>query len=117
MTPSKPRAQRSGVSDGIRTRDNRDHNPGLYQLSYAHRNASSSRSLWKSNDHANLRKTRNGVQFAALAAEPLFDLGVRDELAGIELTKTFVDRCEKHETLDRIGERHIRRKSAECFQD
>jgi hypothetical protein len=24
------------VSDGIRTRDNRDHNPGLYQLSYAH---------------------------------------------------------------------------------
>ncbi len=25
-----------GVSDGTRTRDNRDHNPGLYQLSYAH---------------------------------------------------------------------------------
>ncbi len=25
-----------GVNDGIRTRDNRDHNPGLYQLSYAH---------------------------------------------------------------------------------
>jgi hypothetical protein len=24
------------VSDGTRTRDNRDHNPGLYQLSYAH---------------------------------------------------------------------------------
>ncbi len=27
----------SGVSDGIRTRDNRDHNPVLYQLSYTHR--------------------------------------------------------------------------------
>ena len=25
------------VSDGIRTRDRRDHNPELYQLSYAHR--------------------------------------------------------------------------------
>ena len=24
------------MSDGTRTRDNRDHNPGLYQLSYAH---------------------------------------------------------------------------------
>ena len=27
-----------GVNDGIRTHDNRDHNPGLYQLSYAHHN-------------------------------------------------------------------------------
>ncbi|KTD20538.1 hypothetical protein Llan_1791 [Legionella lansingensis] len=25
-----------GVNDGTRTHDNRDHNPGLYQLSYAH---------------------------------------------------------------------------------
>jgi hypothetical protein len=28
----------SGVGDGARTRDNRNHNPGLYQLSYAHHN-------------------------------------------------------------------------------
>ena len=27
---------KSGVNDGIRTRDNRNHNPGLYQLSYIH---------------------------------------------------------------------------------
>ena len=27
------------VADGIRTRDHRDHNPGLYQLSYRHRGA------------------------------------------------------------------------------
>jgi hypothetical protein len=27
------------VADGIRTRDHRDHNPGLYQLSYRHREA------------------------------------------------------------------------------
>ncbi|CAH16066.1 hypothetical protein lpl1827 [Legionella pneumophila str. Lens] len=26
----------NGVNDGTRTHDNRDHNPGLYQLSYAH---------------------------------------------------------------------------------
>jgi hypothetical protein len=25
------------VADGTRTRDFRDHNPGLYQLSYGHR--------------------------------------------------------------------------------
>ncbi|MDQ5939988.1 MAG: hypothetical protein QG557_938 [Pseudomonadota bacterium] len=25
-----------GVNDGARTHDNRNHNPGLYQLSYAH---------------------------------------------------------------------------------
>ena len=28
---------RFGVDDGTRTHDNRDHNPGLYQLSYVHR--------------------------------------------------------------------------------
>src|SRR5262249_25802926 len=28
-----------GVADGIRTHDNRNHNPGLYQLSYGHRRA------------------------------------------------------------------------------
>jgi hypothetical protein len=27
------------VADGTRTRDHRDHNPGLYQLSYRHRGA------------------------------------------------------------------------------
>ncbi|ADG25202.1 hypothetical protein lpa_02689 [Legionella pneumophila 2300/99 Alcoy] len=30
----------NGVNDGTRTHDNRDHNPGLYQLSYAHQNYS-----------------------------------------------------------------------------
>jgi hypothetical protein len=27
---------KNGVDDGARTRDNRNHNPGLYQLSYVH---------------------------------------------------------------------------------
>jgi hypothetical protein len=31
-----------GVSDGARTRDNRDHNPVLYQLSYTHHGAAES---------------------------------------------------------------------------
>ena len=28
--------ENAGVADGTRTRDNRNHNPGLYQLSYSH---------------------------------------------------------------------------------
>ena len=28
--------RKSGVADGARTHDNRNHNPGLYQLSYSH---------------------------------------------------------------------------------
>ena len=31
-------AKKIGVDDGTRTHDDRDHNPGLYQLSYAHHN-------------------------------------------------------------------------------
>ena len=30
---------RAKVANGTRTRDHRDHNPGLYQLSYRHREA------------------------------------------------------------------------------
>jgi hypothetical protein len=30
----------NGVDDGTRTHDGRNHNPGLYQLSYAHHNQS-----------------------------------------------------------------------------
>ena len=30
-------ASKTGVADGARTHDNRNHNPGLYQLSYSHR--------------------------------------------------------------------------------
>ena len=32
-----PAESARGVTDGIRTHDHRDHNPGLYQLSYGHR--------------------------------------------------------------------------------
>ena len=34
---TKAGADLSGVADGARTHDNRNHNPGLYQLSYSHR--------------------------------------------------------------------------------
>ncbi len=32
------RSLKYGVDDGARTHDDRNHNPGLYQLSYAHHN-------------------------------------------------------------------------------
>src|SRR5690606_28381548 len=32
----EPEARGIGVADGTRTHDNRNHNPGLYQLSYSH---------------------------------------------------------------------------------
>ena len=32
----RPLPRKVGVDDGTRTHDDRDHNPGLYQLSYAH---------------------------------------------------------------------------------
>ena len=35
MTATVPLVQ-DGVADGTRTHDNRNHNPGLYQLSYSH---------------------------------------------------------------------------------
>ena len=34
--PNEVRWRGDGVADGTRTRDNRNHNPGLYQLSYSH---------------------------------------------------------------------------------
>ena len=36
-TEKVARAYKTGVADGARTHDNRNHNPGLYQLSYSHR--------------------------------------------------------------------------------
>src|SRR4029077_19568086 len=43
----------SRVADGTRTRDHRDHNPGLYQLSYRHR-------AWTSYPWAGLRTVETG---------------------------------------------------------
>src|SRR5205814_10413027 len=34
--PNFCKSMNIGVADGIRTHDNRNHNPGLYQLSYSH---------------------------------------------------------------------------------
>ena len=39
MAREAGRTFRGEVADGTRTRDHRDHNPGLYQLSYRHRAA------------------------------------------------------------------------------
>ena len=42
------------VADGTRTHDNRDHNPGLYQLSYVHR-PSLVAAGWRARQDSNLR--------------------------------------------------------------
>jgi hypothetical protein len=46
-----PATGRNGVDDGTRTHDRRDHNPLLYQLSYAHHNL--------------LKRTRNAFEWRA----------------------------------------------------
>ena len=51
------------MADGIRTRDHRDHNPGLYQLSYRHRAGTEDSSLLRAvpaGDDAAMRHTRYG---------------------------------------------------------
>ena len=47
-----------GVDDGTRTHDDRDHNPGLYQLSYAHhyfRYLTKCQSNWRARQDSNLQ--------------------------------------------------------------
>jgi hypothetical protein len=51
FTASRPWPE-TGVTDGARTRDNRNHNPGLYQLSYGHHILSITR--WRARQDSNL---------------------------------------------------------------
>ena len=44
--------QRGGVDDGARTRDSRNHNPGLYQLSYVHHRRKTN---WRARQESNLQ--------------------------------------------------------------
>ena len=47
-----------GVDDGTRTHDDRDHNPGLYQLSYAHHGfayLTKSPPIWRARQDSNLQ--------------------------------------------------------------
>ena len=48
----------NGVDDGTRTHDDRDHNPGLYQLSYAHHfvaYSTKSQPTWRARQDSNLQ--------------------------------------------------------------
>jgi hypothetical protein len=48
----------NGVDDGTRTHDDRDHNPGLYQLSYAHHGSAyitKSQAIWRARQDSNLQ--------------------------------------------------------------
>ena len=48
------RRGRLGVADGTRTHDNRNHNPGLYQLSYSHRRESRTlEEMWRARRDSN----------------------------------------------------------------
>ena len=55
------RGRRARVADGTRTRDHRDHNPGLYQLSYRHRARTSYR-----RGRTGLRSVRTDRETAAV---------------------------------------------------
>lgn len=44
----------SGVADGARTHDNRNHNPGLYQLSYSHHKNGFQSNSWHARQESNL---------------------------------------------------------------
>jgi hypothetical protein len=47
---------KGGVDDGIRTHDGRNHNPGLYQLSYVHRRlAILTHASWRARQDSNLQ--------------------------------------------------------------
>ena len=56
-------ARGSGVNDGTRTHDDRNHNPGLYQLSYAHHrrcafqrmSPRASAGVWRARQDSNLQ--------------------------------------------------------------
>ncbi len=46
--------ERGGVDDGTRTRDGRNHNPGLYQLSYVHHRLQTLE-WWRARQESNLQ--------------------------------------------------------------
>src|SRR5690606_20927588 len=55
---SRSKIEGVGVDDGTRTHDGRNHNPGLYQLSYVHQNSVSSPALemgWRARQDSNLQ--------------------------------------------------------------
>ena len=52
--PDSYPATESGVDDGTRTRDGRNHNPGLYQLSYVHHRRTPDL-RWRARQESNLQ--------------------------------------------------------------
>src|SRR6266542_3970545 len=60
-----------GVTDGTRTHNHRDHNPGLYQLSYGHRGRDSlARTRAASRLRGRCRSTRGPAARRTSAARP-----------------------------------------------
>ena len=62
--------RKDGVADGTRTHDNRNHNPGLYQLSYSHHRK---RSDYSQRSLAAYAIGRQGVALDAAIAAAMAD--------------------------------------------
>jgi hypothetical protein len=75
-----------GVDDGTRTHDNRNHNPGLYQLSYIHHCVASK----ARNENSGLpdRNRTCNPQLRRLVLYPV-ELRAETHFSGIQLRKRF----------------------------
>src|SRR5690606_606961 len=61
--------QSDGVADGARTHDNRNHNPGLYQLSYSHHWCKNRTALAKKKDYSRNLACPEGLEPPTLGLE------------------------------------------------
>src|SRR5690606_31743366 len=61
--------QSDGVADGARTHDNRNHNPGLYQLSYSHHWCKSRAAPAKKKDYSSNLACPEGIEPPTLGLE------------------------------------------------
>ena len=88
--------RKNQVANGTRTRDHRDHNPGLYQLSYRHRAldriAGSRGAYWLANGpvaqwiERQASNLRAEVQFLPGPSRPRRDVSMRADLAWLSQT-------------------------------
>ena len=72
----------NGVDDGTRTHDDRNHNPGLYQLSYAHHRKRSARGLLPAHRAGPPRRPGILVIFEA-GCHPLFRIAFQSTGTGV----------------------------------
>ena len=89
--------EKDGVADGTRTHDNRNHNPGLYQLSYSHHRTAEPRGHALRTASKRRREVKDSVAhpFASNLGRALSEMMARQE--GIEPpTAGLEGRCSIH---------------------